>query len=387
MRNNLKKTPVATRQLRGSPQNLKFRHILVPLDFSGFSRQALACAVPLARAHGAKISLVHVVQLPVMIEPMPGGGTYSGSYLPISSGNRISEVNAVGAAKAQLDKLAVQLLPASLRNLKVIRVGNAAYEVVSAAKALKADLIVLSAHGQSRLKHLMLGSTAERIVRHASCPVLTVRSHPGSPALRILSQEKPVYPARLPWRRLLVPLDFSPTSLGALQVAVPLARQSGAQLLLLNVVEPNPYPTGMDGGILTMPDAVMARNARAHLPRVAKRWVPESVHVTSLVGQGRAASVIVDTAEEKGVDLIVLSTHGHAGLERLLMGSTAEQVVRHAQCPVLVVRKLQSRGRAADVLETEKQKEKGKLWKPTMKPLSRRKAPSPASASGRIWKT
>lgn len=67
--------------------------------------------------------------------------------------------------------------------------------------------------------------------------------------------------------------------------------------------------------------------------------VPKSVRVTSLVGRGRAADVIVNTAEEKGVDLIVLSTHGHTGLNRLLMGSVAEHVVRHAKCPVYVVRK------------------------------------------------
>lgn len=332
------KVPVTKRKRQRSPSPLKFRRILVPSDFSGFSRQALACAVPLARAYGAKISLVHVVQPPVVITPMPGGGSYSGSYLPTSSDNMMSEVNAVRAANTQLDKLAVQLVPDDMRDCQAVRVGNAANEVVSAAKALKADLIVLSAHGQSRLKHILIGSTAERIVRHASCPVLTVRCTAGSPAMRMLSQEKPVYPARLPWRRMLVPLDFSLASLRALQEAVALARQCGAQLLLLNVVEPTPYSTGLEGALLTMPGTVAARHAR-ELPRVAKRFVPKSVRATSLVAQGRAASVIVETAEEKGIDLIVLTTHGHTGLDRLLMGSTAEQVVRHAKCPVLVVRK------------------------------------------------
>ena len=331
--------PAKARKRQSSPQPLKFRRILVPSDFSGFSRQALSCAVPLAREYGAKISLVHVVPPTILAAPMPGGGPYSGSYVPISSDIMMVEVNAVRAAKTQLDKLAAQLVPDDLRDCKAVRVGNAAYEVVSAAKALKSDLIVLSAHGQSRLKHIVLGSTAERIVRHASCPVLTVQCRTGSPAMRMLSQEKPVYPKRLPWRRILVPLDFSPASLRALQEAVALARRSGAQLLLLHVVEPNPFPTGMDGGILTLPDNVVARHAKEHLPRVAKQLVPKSVRVTSLVSHGRAASVIVDTAEEKGVDLIVLSTHGHTALERLLIGSTAEQVVRHAKCPVFVVRK------------------------------------------------
>lgn len=327
------------RKPRSLSSPLKFRRILVPSDFSGFSRQALSVAVPLARAHGAKISLVHVVPPTVLAAPMPGGGPYSGSYMPISSDNMMNEVNALRAAKTQLDKLAAQLVPDDLRDCEAVRVGNAAYEVVSAAKTLKSDLIVLSAHGQSRLKHILIGSTAERIVRHASCPVLTVRGKTSSPTMPMLSQGKPVYAARLPWRRILVPLDFSLASLRALHEAVALAKEIGAQILLLHVVEPNPFPTGMDGGVLTMPDNVVASHAKDHLPRVAKRFVPKSIRISSLVSHGRAASVIVDVAEKNNVDLIVLSTHGHTGLERLLMGSTAEQVVRHTKCPVFVVRK------------------------------------------------
>jgi len=245
----------------------------------------------------------------------------------------------VNVSKKHLDDLAAQLLPSDLRGRTIVREGNAAYEVVSVAEELKADLIVLSTTGHSGLKRVLLGSTAERIVRHAHCPVLTVRRQMNESARRLLALKKPIYPERLPWRRILVPLDFSLTSLRALKVAVPLAKQSGARLLLLNVVEPHPYPTGMEGAVLVLPDAEIARNAKAQLPRVTRRFVPKSVRVSSLVGHGRAADVVVETAEEKDVDLIVLSTHGHTGWNRLLMGSTTEQVVRHAKCPVFVVRK------------------------------------------------
>jgi len=336
MRKTLNQTPPAARARRPPRTGLKFHRILVPLDFSGFARQALACAVPLARKHQAKISLVHVVQPPVVLDALPDGV----SHLPVNTD--INTGNLVNMAKARLAALATQLLPGDLLDRTVVREGNPAYEVTAAAKALKADLIVLSTHGRSGLPRLLLGSTAERIVRHAPCSVLTVRRQPGGPALRRWSQEKPVYPERLPWRRMLVPLDFSLTSLRALHVAVPLARQSDAQLFLLHVVEPDPYPAGLEGEVLVMPDSALPRNAQTLLPRVARRFVPPSVPVTSLIDHGRAADVIVATAEEKGVDLIVLSTHGHTGLERMLMGSTAEQVVRHAKCPVFVVR--QARG-------------------------------------------
>ena len=346
METNLKRKPNAPRTRRSAATTLALRHILVPLDFSGLSRQALDCAVPLARKYGAKISLVHVAQSPFVMSSFPEGGI----VLPVNTDKLVS------VAKTHLAELAAQLLPDELRGRTIVREGNAATEVVAAAKALKADLIVLSTHGRSGLKRVLLGSTAERILRHAHCPVLTVRRQEGEPAMRLLAQTKPLYPKQLPWRRILVPLDLSPASLRALQTAVALARASAARLLLLNVVEPNPYVTGMEGAVLLIPDRDLMDLAKQQLPRVARKFVPKSVPVTSMVGRGRAADVIGETAEAEGVDLIVLATHGHTGWDRLLMGSTAEQVVRHAKCPVFVARILP--GWSAVGTESKKQHRK-----------------------------
>ena len=329
MRKNTKKKTITTRKNRLSPTGLTIRHILVPMDFSGLSRQALTCAVPLALKNLAKISLIHVANPPVVMRTMPDGGM----VMPVIPGN-LKEV-----AKSHLDELAIQLLPDGLRAWTIVREGNPANEVVAAAKALKADLIVLSSKGRSGISRMLMGSTAERIVRYAHCPVLTVRRQPGDPTMRVLSSAKPIFPEDLPWRRILVPVDLSLTSLRALQTAVPLAEQSNARLILLNVVEPNPYATGMEGAVLVMPNEDLVETARKQLGGIAKRFVPKSLASTPLVTCGRAADEIVKTAEEKGVDLIVLSAHGRTGLERLLMGSTAEQVVRQARCPVLIVRK------------------------------------------------
>ena len=330
MQKTLKKRKSKKQQQRQpSTDKLTIRHILVPMDFSGFARQALGVAVPLARKHHARISLVHVVQPPVVMRTFPDGGI----AMPVD----IPKLRDVG--REQLEKLAVQLLPDDVRGQILIRQGNAAMEVVSAAKAIKADLIALSTVGRSGLKRLLLGSTAERIVRHAPCSVLTVRRKGEAKVVRLVSGLTPHYREPLPWRRMLVPLDFSLTSLRALTVAAALAKQSRARLNLLNVVETNPYATGMEGAVLVMPDSELVNRAKKELPRIARRLVPKSVQIAALVKQGRAADVIVETAEEKGIDLIVLSTQGHTGIERLLMGSTAEGVVRHAKCPVLVVRK------------------------------------------------
>jgi nucleotide-binding universal stress UspA family protein len=333
MRKNLSQKTSAARKRRQARPELKLRRILVPLDFSGLSRQALDFAVPLAKQYGGKIILMHVVQPTAVptLDVVPGGGHYLALDMQIF----------IDTARKRLMAMAIERLPAALRGQAVVREGNPYHEITSAARKLKADLIVLSTHGRTGLERILIGSTAERVVRHAHCPVLAVRRQSGAPATRMLTQEKPVYAKRLPWHRILVPLDFSQTSLSALRVAVPLAKQSGARLLLLNVVEPNPYATGMEGAVLVVPDSAIARNAKQQLPQVARRFIPKSVRVASLVARGRAADVIVQTAEDKGVDLIVLSTHGHTGLDRLLMGNTAEQIVRHAKCPVFVVRKSQ----------------------------------------------
>jgi nucleotide-binding universal stress UspA family protein len=142
----------------------------------------------------------------------------------------------------------------------------------------------------------------------------------------------------LPWRRILVPLDFSKRSLRALDVAVRLARDCDGQLFLVSAIEPAVFTAGMDTVAMAVPDAALAKEAEENLPRIAKRFIPPGVPVTMLVERGRAFEVIAQVARKEKINLIVLTTHGRTGLNRFLMGSTAEQVVRRARCPVFVVR-------------------------------------------------
>jgi len=150
------------------------------------------------------------------------------------------------------------------------------------------------------------------------------------------SSSPPVQGLRL--RRILVPVDFSKTALRALDVAVPLARDFGARLILVSAIEPNAFATGLDGNVLAVPDAILLDDAKARLPKIARRFVPSTIPVTCVASYGSPCEIITNTAEAKNVDLIVLTTHGRTALERFLMGSTAERVVRHARCPVFVVR-------------------------------------------------
>jgi len=136
-------------------------------------------------------------------------------------------------------------------------------------------------------------------------------------------------------KEILVPIDFSRTALQALNYAVPLAKQFGARITLVHVVELPRLTPGIEYiGI----DASESRLLEKKLKEVARRALPPGVNFDVVVQLGSGYDTIVSVARERKVDLIVITTHGYTGLKHVLMGSTAEQVVRHAPCPVLVVR-------------------------------------------------
>lgn len=141
-------------------------------------------------------------------------------------------------------------------------------------------------------------------------------------------------------KRILVPVDFSECSSQALEYALAFAEQFQAQLTLLHVVEPAFTPDHYPG--LAAPMSEVNDNqvqiGRERLEELARKRVGHRVPVESLVRMGRAHSEIPDTAQALGADLIIMGTHGHTGLKHVLLGSTAEKVVRHAACPVLTVR-------------------------------------------------
>jgi universal stress protein A len=135
-------------------------------------------------------------------------------------------------------------------------------------------------------------------------------------------------------KQILVPVDFSECTEKALSYAVPFARQFGAILTLLHVVEP-PYLPASEMGVLV--DVETKDDAQKELEALHARLV-ESVRCQTMTRKGSAEHEIIDAAKELGSDLIILGTHGRTGVERLLMGSTAEKVVRRAGCPILIVR-------------------------------------------------
>jgi len=150
----------------------------------------------------------------------------------------------------------------------------------------------------------------------------------------------PGFPGHLKFKRLLVPIDFSDSSLLALDYAVALGREFDSKLILLHVVEPAVSQENYFGVAAPMAetDQNFLEVGRERLAALAQKRSEPRQPIEFLVRIGRAHSEIVDTARATGADLIVVGTHGLTAVAHLLMGSTAERVVRHAPCPVLTVR-------------------------------------------------
>jgi nucleotide-binding universal stress UspA family protein len=140
-------------------------------------------------------------------------------------------------------------------------------------------------------------------------------------------------------KRLLSPIDFSDPSRNALRYAVAFAKQFGAELHLLYVVEPAMYPADLSFGQVGMVDidSVLEQSAGEEIAKWQKEHVPAEVVSSVSVVHGKPFAEIIAYATANNVDMIVIATHGHSGIDHMLFGSTAEKVIRKSPCPVLTV--------------------------------------------------
>ena len=156
----------------------------------------------------------------------------------------------------------------------------------------------------------------------------------------------PGWPFQL--KNLLVPIDFSEFSRRALEYALPLAEKFGAKVTLIHVVEPAFYPDNVMVPVETEDlNTIMVREGRKMLDELGAEKIKPEIQSERIIATGRPYNEIIDAAESLQADLIIMATHGYTGLKHMLMGSTAERVVRHAPCPVLVVRERQHHAAAA----------------------------------------
>jgi nucleotide-binding universal stress UspA family protein len=290
---------------------MKIARILCPTDFSETSAHAVAEAVVVAGFYHARITALHVIS---QIEP---------SFEDLSVAGLRRDTAAFFEA-ATRSGIPVDVL---------VDVGQAARHILDRAATLPADMIVMGTHGASGFEHLVLGSVTEKVVRKARCPVLTVPPRAEGRAA-------------LPFTRLLCAVDFSDASLSAVEVALSLARESGARLTLLHVLEwpwHEPPPPAMDE--LPAAQAAALVEFRRYSEESARKrlesLVPDSdpvSRVTTRLQSGKPHEQILEVASAEHSDLIVIGVQGRNALDVALFGSTTNQVVRRATCPVLTLR-------------------------------------------------
>ena len=294
------------------------KKILCPVDFSELSRHALEHALVLAGRYEARVTVLHVLTPPQPLALAPG----MPAGLPAMPLPQPHEVAEEVRRFAGLNDLP------SPRAEVVVTEGHPAREIVAQAERLPADLLVMGTHGRGGFERLFLGSVTEKVLRSTGVPVLTV----PPPLERV---------GTVVYKTILCPIEFSDPSTRALDYALMLARESGARLILLHVVE-----ALVDAQALGEPSHFSVPEYRRHLeddarvrlkaavPEAARAWCTPDERVVS----GRAYRVILDTAEREKAEIIVMGVHGKGALNRLLFGSTTHHVIREARCPVLTLR-------------------------------------------------
>lgn len=298
---------------------LQIRNVLVTTDFSPASLRAVEAALPLIKSFNAEFHFIHVVP------PDPPFATFADMPIVISDAEFQRRIH------HRLQKTATKFsAPLRPKNVHVLK-GRPFEQICRLARDLNIDLIVTATRGHTGLKHLALGSTAERIVRYSPCPVLIVR-----PPRRKTGDKRL---ARAQFEKILVPVDFSDCSKHGLNYARALAARFEAELVLLNSVAPEYYVSSDEYARYDLPELMREAEtaARTQLHDLVEKTNWNGVAVTTRLESGHAGQQICERAEDLGINLIVTSTHGRTGFKHVLLGSTAEYVVRHAPCSVLVV--------------------------------------------------
>lgn len=288
------------------------RRILVPVDFSSTSDQALDIARNVARSFGAVLDVLHVQVI-------------------------LENPHEDDARQAELDRILDADAPRHLEAMEsperhpeahthLVRGISAAETIVERAGHLRSDLIVMGTHGRRGLRHLLLGSVAEQVIRSAPVPVLTVPPHQvGGDAATP--------------KRILVATDFSDCARAAGGFAAEWAANFGASCHLIHVVEPVVYPEfyAVDALPAGQTERVLERARRALADEAATLF--GGVECRADVVEGRPGTTIASFAASAKADLIILGTRGLSALKHLLLGSVAGEVIRHAEVPVLTVRR------------------------------------------------
>lgn len=296
-----------------------FEHIVVPLDGTPLAEQALAPALSLGRERDAHLHLATVVRTPrpEFSELTPG----------------FSDSPAEGD---YLESVAARVRDAGVSNVSTARLSsdNIVDALEAHRKELGAGLTVICTHGRGNIKRAWLGSVADGLVRTSDAPVLLVRAAPEGEARASEIRTD------VSFDRVLIALDGSHFSRQAFDPARQLARGSATEFVLARIIESSGSPSASKGAEVTDERLQKARTlAAAKLDLEVQSFAADGDKVEAVVEFAPSvAQGILDLAESRDADVIVIATHGRSGIQRLMLGSVADKVVRGADLPVLVVR-------------------------------------------------
>lgn len=290
---------------------MKIKKILVPVDFSECSNKAVEFAMHFGDKFNAHITLLHIVSL---------------FHEDVNEESRLHDFESVIQKREQWinGKLKEHENTADQHEVKIdsvlLRGFTTADKILEYIQENNFDLVIMGSHGRTGIKHLLQGSVSEKVVRLSKIPVLTIHHSTKNYDPKII----------------LVPIDFSKFSKIAVERAQFFARLFNAKIIFLHIIEQVIHPAFYAANIESVFQIDPGLKKRTF--NKLKEFV-DLVEIKSeyLVLEGKAYKEIVETAKKKKVDLIVMGTQGLTGLDYFLMGSTAERVVRLAECSVLTV--------------------------------------------------
>lgn len=299
---------------------ITIKKILCPVDFFPASDAAVNYAAGLASIYDAEIHLLHVI-VPVVT----GGFEYS------IDASAIMKSMEEGATR-EINKLVATVKATGVFVKSEVRVGDVYDTIKSTIEAVKPDMIVMGTHGRRGVERWFLGSTTEKLMRHSPVPLVTIS------ATGERSFEAPRF------RRILVTTDFSDGTPDALAQAFSVAQENESHITLMHVLEDDlsgKHRSSLVDGVLKRLDDMV--------PAEAKNWCD----VVTRVESGVPYRMILRMLEDEKADLLVMNIHGKGMIDRALLGSTAERVVRVSPCPVMLIpptkRKVKRRARPGGI--------------------------------------
>lgn len=315
------------------------KNIMCAIDFSDFSHLILSYGTALASEFGTRLCLCHIVSDMVIMS------SHGQAFI---ASDKVTRERRLNARNFLEDLVKEHGIDAEI----IVSSGHPADRITQIVQEKNIDLVIAATHGGSGVKRFLIGSVTDRLVKTLACPFLVLHARKGH------SVFQPDF--NIPLKRILVGCDFSSGSGMAFDYALSLAQEFQAELHLVHVVKPekhieltsSDYLKIQEGDCLdwNMSDYLHLKEKSAYeedkvrnglelklsnmVPEESRNWCTP---VTTLL-KGRAYKELINYAEQKHIDMIVLGVHGHSLLEKFLVGSTTDRVISQADCPVLAVR-------------------------------------------------